>query len=112
MATSAHGHGRLKVTWYALAAGILWWAVHISGMAALVPYSCSSGTTLWLHLLSGATAVLTVHGMWLGWRTWRAGDVAEGLSYVGAVAVLVCLTGLVAILAEWVPVFLIDVCAG
>lgn len=112
MATSAHGHERLVVTWYAFAAGILWWSVHISGMAALVPYSCSAQTTLWLHLLSVVTALLTVHGMWLGWRTWRSDDVAEGLSYVGAVAVLVGLTGLVAILAEWVPVFMIDLCAG
>lgn len=112
MATSAHGHERSVSTWYAVAAGIVWWAVHIAGMAALVPYVCDSGQTMWMHLLSVVTAALTVHAMWLGWRTWRGSDADTGMPYVGALAVLVCLTGLVAILAEWVPVFMIDPCAG
>lgn len=112
MTTSGHGEKRLKVTWYAFVAGMLWWAVHIAGMAALVPYSCTIGSDVWLHVLSVVTAGLTAHAMWLGWRTWRSDDVGEGLSYVGAVSVFVCLTGFVAILAEWVPVFMIDACAG
>lgn len=100
------------MSWYALAAGMVYWAIHLAGMAALVPYVCDSGQQPWFHGLSVVTAGLTLHAMLLAWRTWRSGEGEGGLAYVGAVAFFVGLTGLVAILAEWVPVFWIDACAG
>lgn len=110
--TEDRGHVGSWVVWYALAAGIVYWAIHLSGMAALVPYVCTSGQSVWFHLLSVVTAVPTLHAMLLAWRIARRDEGAGGLPYLGAVAVLVNLTGLVAIVAEWVPVFVIDACAG
>lgn len=105
-------HSGSWVSWYALVAGMVYWAIHLAGMAALAPYVCDSGRHQWFHLLSVATAGLTLHALLLAWRTWRSDEGEGGLSYLGGVAFFVALTGLVAIVAEWVPVFLIDACAG
>lgn len=104
-----HPGGPLLV--YVLVAGIVYWAIHIAGMPAITPYVCRSGEVWWLHVLTAATALPTLHAMLPSWRFARRGVGVGGVRFLGAMAVLLNGVSLLAIVVEWVPVFFVDACA-
>lgn len=96
--------------WYGVSAGIVFWGVHVSGMAAITNYVCLTGQSVWYHALSVGTLVPTFVAFWPAWRHWRS-DAGESYRFLGALAILMNLIFALAIIAEWVPVFVIDPCA-
>lgn len=96
--------------WYGVTAGIAFWSVHVSGMAAITPFVCHSGETVWFHVLTGATLAPTLFAFWPAWRHARADEGAGGLRFMGHVGMLVTAISALAIVAEYVPVFMLGAC--
>ncbi len=96
--------------WFGVSAGIVAWLAHLSAMAAFTPYVCHSGDVVWFHALSVGLLVPTALAGFWSWRHWQDGGEAEGVGFLGGLGVI--LNGLMAlaILAEWVPVFILDAC--
>lgn len=97
--------------WYGLTAGVVFWGVHVSAMAAMTPWVCHSGSEVWYHVVTVATALPTLAAFVPASRA-RRSDAGQGVRFLGAVGVLVTAISLLAILAEWVPVFILDPCAA
>jgi hypothetical protein len=109
--TTEHVRTGGPTLWFGLAGGIVAWLAHVSLMAAFTPYICHSGESWWYHALSaGLLAPTTAAFVW-SFRHWRANGIHDGVGFLGAVGALVNVTMAVAIIAEWVPVFLLDACA-
>lgn len=102
---------RRAALWYAVSAGIIFWAIHINAMPAFQPYICHSGQHFWYHVVSIVTAVPIVVAFWPSYRYWLHGE-TEGVRFLGALALLLNATFLLATLAEWATVFVIDSCAS
>lgn len=98
--------------WYGVTAGIAFWAAHVSGMAAITPFVCHSGQYIWYHVLSVATLAPTLAAFLPSWQAWRSDAGLGGLRFLGAMGLLVTAISALAILAEWVPVFVLDACAA
>lgn len=109
MTTRLSSRPRRPGLWYGVGAGIFFWLVHINFMPALQPLSCHHDTNLLLHLLSVATAVPTLIAFLPSWHYFRVGE-TEGLRFMGALGLLLNAIFLLAILAEWAPVFVLDRC--
>lgn len=105
--TTSHPGGR--GLWLAAGAGILLWAVHLTGMAALTPWACEVGAAWPFHALTVLTLVPTLLVMLPCRRARSAGD-SGGVRFVGSVGLLVNALSAVAIAAEWVPVLILDPC--
>lgn len=110
MTPATHEQVRGPLLWIGVSAGIALWAVHLNGMAALTPYVCHSGNTIWFHALSVGTLIPTLLAAIPCWRAWRSEGGLGGVQYLGAVGVLLNAIFALAIIAEWVPVFMIDSC--
>lgn len=95
--------------WYAVAGGIVLWLIHLSGSAALASYACGTGRLWTIHAASVALLIPTGIAAWLGYRFWRNDE--EPVRFLGGMAAIVNLANILAILAEWAPVFLLDPCA-
>lgn len=106
---SALIRGSSFALWYAVAGGIVLWLIHLSASAALAPYACGTGRLWTIHAASVALLIPTVVAAWLGYRFWRNEE--EPVSFLGGMAGVVNLANILAILAEWGPVFFIDPCA-
>lgn len=110
MPDSATSHPGSRGLWLAAGAGIVLWAVHLTGMAALTPWACEVGSSWPLHGLTLVTLLPTLAAVLPCRRAWRNGHDSEGVRFVGAVGVLVNLLSALAIAAEWVPVLILDSC--
>lgn len=115
---SAHGAAGPDVPGWqypvALSAGILLWMLHLAGGMGLVGISCQIGSVWPIHLLTVVTAVPTVLAGALGWhvlRTARSARRAHGALLLGWLAIVFNAASLVLILAEAIPLFLLDACA-
>lgn len=100
---------------YALFGGILAWMAHLIGQAALVGRMCATGSAWSIHVLTVITAVVTLHALWVSWRLTRPAVVtpaADAARRLGWVAAFLNISSLVVIVAEWVPVFVLDPCVG
>ena len=49
----------------------------VSGAFALVPWACEKQQWLPLHVVALAGLAVTVGGIWLAWRDWRAAGLEE-----------------------------------
>ena len=112
MSSATHEEVRGRLLWVGVAAGIVLWTIHLTGMAALTPYICHAGDLVWYHVLSAGTLVPTLLAIIPCWRAWRSEGGPGGVQYLGALGILLNLIFALAILAEWVPVFMIDACAS
>lgn len=100
-----------RLTWMAAAAGIVLWSVHLAGMAALPSWACPVGAVWPFHALTVGTLVPTAAAVPVCRRVWRAGDEeVGGLAFVGGVGAVLNAIFVVAIVAEWVPVLVLDGC--
>ena len=92
---------------------------HLQTAYLLVPWSCTSGNTFVLHLVSGIATVLSGLGTWVAWRLWEeveregTGSAAGEVPRTGFLAV----TGLASsamitlvLLAQWATEFVIGPC--
>lgn len=98
--------------WYGVTAGIVFWAIHLVSMAAITPYVCHSGRGWWYHVLSVGTLIPTLVAIIPSWAAWRSDEGGGGVPFLGAMGILLSLIFGVAIIAEWVPVFIVDACAA
>ncbi len=98
--------------WYGVLAGIVFWATHISGMTVFQPYICHTGQVYWFHLISIATAVPTAVAFVPCVRALRSDEGLGGIRFLGRMGILLNAIFLWAILAEWVPVFVLHPCAA
>lgn len=106
---SALIRGSSFALWFAVGGGIVLWLAHLSASAALASYACGTGRLWTIHVASVVLLVPTVVATWLGYRFWK--QEAEPVSFLGAMAAVVNLANVLAIVAEWAPVFFIDPCA-
>lgn len=97
--------------WFGLAGGTIAWGVHVSGMAALTPYICHSGQSWWYHVLSAGLLLPTALAFFWSYGHWRVNGTKDGVGFLGGLGALLNVTMALAIVAEWVPVFLLDACA-
>ncbi len=97
--------------WYGVVAGILFWAIHVSMMAAIQPYVCQTGRVFLFHLLSVATVIPTLVAFVPCVRALQKDTGLGGIRFMGQMGVLLNAIFLWAILAEWVPVFVLHECA-
>jgi hypothetical protein len=88
---------------------------------ALVPWACSHGTTVLLHVITfgglaiAAASVAAAHREWRraggGWPDDEGG--ARGRTrFLGVLALLLGAASLIVILAQWVPELLLSPCLG
>jgi hypothetical protein len=96
--------------WFGVGAGTVAWLAHVSVMAAFTPFVCNSGQGWWFHLLSVVLLVPTVVALAVSAGFWRAHGTHDGVGFLGALGTLLNGTMAMAIVAEWVPVFLLDAC--
>lgn len=106
---SALIRGHSFALWFAVGGGIVLWLTHLSASAALAPYACQTGRIWTIHAASVALLIPTAVAAWLGYRFWLRDE--EPVRFLGGMAAIVNLANILAILAEWAPVFLIDPCA-
>ncbi|MBW3665242.1 MAG: hypothetical protein KY469_19280 [Actinobacteria bacterium] len=104
-------HSVGPLLWVSLTAGIVLWGIHITGMAALSPLACEGPGAIVLHLLSVATLVPTLAAIIPAWSFWRQRERGVGgVAFLGAMGVLLNAVSALAIVAEWVPVFVLHPC--
>jgi hypothetical protein len=85
----------------------------------IVPFACQSGTVWFLHLISPAAFVIACLGLFAAYRTWQLGgggwpgeehDTAGRNRFLGVFGMLLGACMLLLIIAQWIPVFLLDPC--
>lgn len=96
-----------RVGWSVVGLTTTLWLTHLVGMAVLTERSCAGGGVAVLHLF---TLGLLVPTLWLTWLAWQRRRGGEGQRFLGAFAVWVGAINAFAIVAEWIPVFLLDAC--
>ena len=110
---------RLFSGWFALLFAPAVFFAHLQSAYLLVPWSCGSGNTFWLHLVSGVATVLSGLGTWVAWRLWEEVDREVGSSASGEVprTGFLAVTGLASsamitlvLLAQWATEFVIGPC--
>lgn len=111
MAEKAEHAGGMGL-WYGLVAGIAFWGAHVAGMAAITPYVCHSGQMVWYHVLTFATLAPTAAALIPTWAAWRDEDASSGVRFLGGMGLLLTAIFGLAIIAEYVPVFIFDPCAA
>lgn len=113
--------GRRFSLWFSLLAGPVAWAIGLNAAYALVVVACARDTTLPLHLVSLGTLLLAGAGGVMGWREWqRVGPTAPSdapgararTRFLAALAVAGSAYFVLAILTQWVGVFLLHPCMG
>jgi hypothetical protein len=106
--------------WYAVTAGIFWWAAHILTFASLARWRCLHPGTDWvLHGVTVVTALGTLLAMWWSLRILREGrDADDGSAdprglrhFLGMLGLLIGLINLLLIVWEASYVFFIRACA-
>lgn len=87
------------------------WGAHLGLSYYAVPRACATGTTLWLHVITVATAAVAVGAMLAAGRL-RAGPGGrdEVRRSLGTVGLLLGALFLGATLVEGIPVLLVDPC--
>lgn len=100
---------RTWTLWLAGLGAIALWQAHIVLMPAVASYRCEDGPTWALHLLTVVLLVPTAGATWFAWRS-RGGSRDESGSFLARLMAATALVSTVAILAEWVPVFMIPRC--
>jgi hypothetical protein len=105
--------------WYAVTAGVFWWAVHVWAFASMARLRCLHPNVTWvLHAITVVTALGTLLAMWWSWQLWREGqgvDDGEGnplglRNFLGMLGLLTGLTNLLLILWESGYVFFMPSC--
>ncbi len=61
----------LLALWFGLGAGPIAWGFHLIGSYVLVPFSCSLGTVLPIHLLTLVTGIITLASAIIAFIAWR-----------------------------------------
>lgn len=99
---------------FALMGGAAIWLVRLIVNSALVPYACRVGSAWSLWLATGLSTLVAVAALAYAWRFWRMADEdgrpVETARWLGALGVLFNVTSIVGIIAETVPVGVLDVC--
>lgn len=103
--------------WFGLVGGIAAWAAHLNLSYLIVPHTCVSGQTIWLHLITIAMLVVAGMASRAGWRVLRVAEREPGTAradqrgrFLGTVGAL--LSGLfVAVIAvQGAQVLFVDPC--
>lgn len=106
--------------WYAVSAGVFWWALHIVTFASLARWRCLHPGHDWvLHAVTVVTALGTLLAMWWSWQILQAGRDADEESgdprglrhFLGMLGLLVGLINLLLIVWEGSYVTFIRACA-
>lgn len=100
---------RTWTLWLAGLGAIALWQAHIVFMPAVASYRCEDGPTWALHVLTVALLVPSALATWYAWSS-RGGARNESGDFLARVMAATALVSTVAILAEWVPVFMIPRC--
>lgn len=117
----ARGGGRRFALWFALLAGPVAWAIGLNAAYSLVLVACVRGTTLPLHLVSLSTLLLAGSGGVMGWREWQrvgrsvpsdAPGPGARTRFLAALAAAGSAYFALAILAQWIGIFLLHPCMG
>jgi hypothetical protein len=111
------GQGGVKA-WAGALVGIVAWTVHIVSLASLVDLICRQPSLEWvLHLITGATAGVTLLGLWWclalvrGGASDAAGDRPGRLRFLGLFGLILSGFSLLLILWEGSYVLFLDPCA-
>lgn len=115
----AEGDERAPVMqWFALGLAPAAYAVHLQIGYVLIPWACSTGQHLWLHVVGVASVVLALYGTLLGFRVARRSDDAahDGggavprTRFLGDVALGVSALLTLILLAQWLASFVLSPC--
>lgn len=106
------------VLWTGILAGPLLWFTHQQVSFALVPWVCAHGGVSWLHALTGLCVVGTLAAGGRAWPLWqrertRVGEATAGqqrVRFMAAMGLLSSLFFVLVIIAQWVPMLLLDPC--
>jgi hypothetical protein len=92
---------------------------HLEGAYVLVPWACTTGQEIWIHVTGIVSTVASALGTWAAWRTWvRAGRDVPGegsgslprTRFLGAVGVGMGVIFTLILLMQWLAAFFIGVC--
>ena len=116
----------LAAQWVGLLLAPAAFFAHLQFAYANVPWACSHGNGLWIHVSGVASVLLAAAGTLVAWRTWRrAGDSAprarrdrpDQVSGISPRVRFLAVTGLgtsatitLILLAQWVAAFIISPC--
>lgn len=98
-----------RTYWIVISVTTVLWLAHLVGMAVLAEGGCGGGGPAVLHWF---TAGLFVPTAALGWLAWRRERTGESESFLAGLALAVAVVNAFAIIAEWVPVLLLNACTG
>lgn len=99
---------------YALFGGILAWMAHLIAQSGLNGIVCETGQLWPMHAVTAATALMTLHALWVGWRIAHpraSSPQVEAARLLGWMAVVFNVFNLALIAVEWVPVVVIHPCS-
>lgn len=115
------GRGQHVALGFAVGGGVIAWALHLNIMYFLVQPVCRLGGNWTFHVTSVLLLVVSLAAGWYAWRVWsreRTGGSApeelDGrgpvLSFLGMFGMAASAVTSLAIVAQWVPVFVIGPC--
>lgn len=107
-------HGLL--VWFALTAGIVAWAAHLTSFSIFVAVARDRGWFWLFHVGNAAAILLTLIALVLSWRMFAAGDADENagtpggrIRFLGALALLLNAINLLLIVVEGAYIYAIPV---
>ena len=113
-------HQTLLAAWIGILLAPAAWIVSFEIKYAAVPYACQSHSTLVLHSVSAVAMIIATAGLLAARRAWAAtgkaavteeSDPIHRDSFLGMFGLLFSANVLLLMLAQWIPVFLLDPCA-
>jgi hypothetical protein len=104
--------------WIALAIAPAAYALHLQIGYAMIPWACTTGQHVWLHLVNAAAVLVAAIGIVLGWRVVRrnsdaphdGGGAPPRTRFIGDVALGVGSLLTLILLAQWVAGFVLSPC--
>lgn len=111
--------GHITALWTGLLLAPVAVLANIEIAYALVPGACASRSVVSLHLVHAATMLLVLGGGLTAWRCWREvglgwadgpGDRVARTRFLAGLGVLVSALSVLLILAQWIPVMILDPC--
>jgi hypothetical protein len=110
--------GTLWSLWAGLGLGPLAWAVNLQVNYAVSALGCTTGWLVVMHLVTVAALAAAGTGAWISWKNWQAaGDGPEHDGTRRGRSRFLAWSGLLfsgyfglAILAQWIPTFVIEPC--
>jgi hypothetical protein len=109
----------IRGLWVGLLLAPIAFLINLEVSYALVPTACASRNKLPVHLVQLTCLLLTLYGLLTAWRCWKAagatwpgeaGDPLARSRFMAGTGLLVSAMFVLVIVAQWIPIVVLDPC--